>query len=336
MEQLFPGGVPGLWCPTLTHFSSPGIPDEARIRKHLDQLVPSVGGLLVPGSTGEGWDLDQAAATSLVKFIATEADRLGLYLLIGILKKDTDSMCADIDRWGQVFRDLSPESRGGLQPPVVGFTVCPPAGADLDQGEIESGLRRVLDLGFPIALYQLPQVTGNRMGPELIARLADDFSTFILFKDTSGEDTVAASGLDLGGVFLVRGAELNYAKQLQGGGGFYNGLLLSTANAFPRDLREVFDLLADRQEVAAGKLSERLDRVIGPVFKAVEGIPAGNPFTNANKALDHWFAHGSSGAEVPPPMLFGGERLPREVLDRVRVLLEAEGFEIGSGYVRED
>ena len=41
-----------------------------------------------------------------------------------------------------------------------------------------------------------------------VAALAGEFPNFILFKDTSGADRVAQSGLDLGGVFMVRGAEV--------------------------------------------------------------------------------------------------------------------------------
>lgn len=66
---------------------------------------------------------------------------------------------------------------------------------------------------------QLPQVTRNQMSPELVARLARQFAHFLLFKDTSGRDRVAVSGLDFTGVFLVRGMEGEYARWLKAGDG---------------------------------------------------------------------------------------------------------------------
>jgi len=72
---------------------------------------------------------------------------------------------------------------------------------------MEHGLTPTLELGVPVALYQLPQVTLNEIGPELVSNLAGRFPNFILFKDSSGGDRVVLSGMDLGGVFTMRGAE---------------------------------------------------------------------------------------------------------------------------------
>ena len=52
--RLFPDGIPRLWCPMLTHFRAAREPDAVRIRAHLSVLARNVGGILVPGSTGEG------------------------------------------------------------------------------------------------------------------------------------------------------------------------------------------------------------------------------------------------------------------------------------------
>ena len=77
----------------------------------------------------------------------------------------------------------------------------------------------MLGLGYPIALYQLPQVTENEITPETVAELASRFPNFYLFKDTSGEDRVALADLDLQGVFLVRGAEGQYHQWPRAVGG---------------------------------------------------------------------------------------------------------------------
>ena len=58
VETLFPEGVPRLWCPALTHYAEGGQIDRARIRAHVRSMQPWVKGFLVPGSTGEGWEID--------------------------------------------------------------------------------------------------------------------------------------------------------------------------------------------------------------------------------------------------------------------------------------
>ena len=62
-------------------------------------------------------------------------------------------------------------------------------------------------------------------------------------------------------------------------------------------------------------------------------LPSGNAFANANKAMDHWFAHGPGAREAAPPRLHGGTWLPRDVLDQTRSLLECHGFMPSKGYL---
>src|SRR5262249_13016998 len=153
-------------------------------------------------------------------------------------------------------------------------------------------LSAALETGLPIALYQLPQVTQNEISPELAARLASRFENFIFFKDTSGTDQVALSGKPLDGVFIVRGFEGNYARWLRAAGGPYQGFLLSTANCFARELHQLIEDVAGGRSEHARELSEKLTRAIDDAFQLARQIPVGNPFANANKAIDHFFAYG--------------------------------------------
>ena len=86
----------------------------------------------------------------------------------------------------------------------------------------------------------------------------------------SGEDKVAleSDGSEL--PFLLRGAEGNYAQWLKESGGPYHGLLLSTANCFPRELKEIIVLLENENIEEAVKLSDKLSLVIEQVFGLVE------------------------------------------------------------------
>ena len=334
--ELFASGMPRLWCPTLTHFRAPGELDEARIRRHLDHLAPYVKGLLVPGSTGEGWEMNDDEIRRLLAVVSAAAQAAGIGVLIGVLKHTVADVLRCIDTTVSSLesrtRASTPEAalaRSG----VVGFTVCPPKGSDLAQTEIDGALCRILERGLPTALYQLPQVTGNEMSPETVARLAGRYPNFYLFKDTSGADRVAASGLEFDGVSLVRGAEGGYANWTHGGNGPYDGFLLSTANVFAPQLHTLLDLLDRGRGAEAQKLSGRIETVVKQTFALVADFPGGNAFTNANKVLDHVMAYGAAARDQEPPLLYSGARLPAEFVDQAVAFLRAAGLFSDAGYL---
>ena len=336
VERLFPEGIPELWCPPLTHFSDDGTLDAARIRAHLRSMRPWVRGFLVPGSTGEGWELPDAQVRELLALAIDEVGAARGHLLIGILKTTGPEAIRGVRETLAWLR-----ARTGSQEPlealarssVCGFTVCPPSGSELTQEEIRGALAGVLSLGAPIALYQLPQVTRNEMSPETVAALADGYSNFYLLKDTSGADRVAASGFR--GAFLVRGAEGEYATHLVGSGGKYDGFLLSTANCFGRELAQLVADVHRGNREAAEAFSARLTALCDELFDLGAKIGFGNPFTNANKAMDHYFAFGPGAAGVPPPRLCSGRRLPRDLVDAAGAALERHGLMPRRGYLEQ-
>jgi len=59
MRRFFPEGTPSLWCPLLTHYTADGSLDRARMEAHLAHLAPRVKGYLIPGSTGDGWEMSE-------------------------------------------------------------------------------------------------------------------------------------------------------------------------------------------------------------------------------------------------------------------------------------
>jgi dihydrodipicolinate synthase/N-acetylneuraminate lyase len=322
--RLLPEGVPALWCPLLTHYTPDGALDRARIAAHLQFMSPWVKGLLVPGSTGDGWELTETETRQLLEIVLDEAKQLQLRLLIGALRPveaDARTVIMDTLRWLRARVPTGDEGDCLAQNRVCGFAVCPPRGAAVTQPEMESALIRILDLRVPLALYQLPQVTQNEMSAELVQRLARKFAHFILFKDTSGKDNVATSGRDVEGVFLVRGMKGDYARWPKAGGGPYDGFLLSTANSFGRQLHELLKNLQAGRPAEARAFSKQLSSLIEQMFELVHGIPDGNQFANAGKAIDHFFAHGPRAAILPPPRLHCGRSLPQEVIRRTGELL---------------
>jgi dihydrodipicolinate synthase/N-acetylneuraminate lyase len=334
LARLFPDGVPKLWCPALTHYDREGRIDLERITAHLRHMSANVKGFLIPGSTGDGWELDNSETRQLLRLAIEQAGALGFHLLMGALKPDPDTglkMFWDTIDW--IESRMEDNALNSLEKAhVSGFVICPPRGKDVSQDEMERWFETILKAGIPTALYQLPQVTQNEISPELVCKMATRFSDFIMFKDSSGADRVISSGKDLDGVFAVRGAEGDYAKWLKSAGGNYDGFLLSTANCFAKEFREMIRDLAEGHVDSANKMSERLTATVTAVFKVVSPFPDGNAFANANKAMDHFFAYGPKAATLPPPRLHAGSSLPKEMIVETGKILDRYGLMPTKGY----
>jgi dihydrodipicolinate synthase/N-acetylneuraminate lyase len=256
-------------------------------------------------------------------------------LLIGVLKPTGGAMheaTARTLRWLQQRAGSDDPVTALRAASVAGFTYCAPHGAALTQRDIADTLDALLATGLPTSLYQLPQVTGNEIAPQTVRTLAARHANLLMLKDTSGADRVADSGLD--GLFLVRGAEGGYSRHLKLGGGRYDGFLLSTANGFGPQLAELIEHLRGGRQGAADALSARLEATVDEVFAAAAPLPYGNAFTNANKAIDHFMAHGPGARAVTPPRLHSGERLPADLIASTGAALERHGLMPERGYLQ--
>lgn len=336
VNKAFPSGIPRLWCPLLTHYTSEGEIDFERMEAHLGYVSTWVKGYLIPGSTGDGWELNDSETSRIVDFALQQAQKRHINMLLGVLKPSLEAMW-DTIRWMlQKVRDftgLDDLSEALISAHVSGFTVCPPTGESLPQEIIFEALSVILDMGLPTALYQLPQVTGNEISPETFARLAENYPNLIFFKDTSGADRIAKSCQDMGGVFLVRGAEGDYARWLKPAKGPYDGFLLSTANCFPSSLSTVIELIDNDDVERARLLSDKIAYTMDKVFALIHTVPQGNMFTNANKAIDHYMAHGPSASKKGGPMLHAGVRLPESIITETGKMLTHFGLMPSKGYL---
>ena len=80
-----------------------------------------------------------------------------------------------------------------------------------------------------------------------------------------------------------------------------------------------------------------------PVVLAADGhsvtseladFATGNPFTNANKTLDHIMAHGpAAAAGIEPPLLYSGVRLPATYIQQAANFLRAADLLPDAGYL---
>lgn len=336
VRRFFPGGIPPLWVPPLTHYDDTGAIDVGRMAAHLRHLAPNVRGLLIPGSTGDGWELSAEEVRRLLELALVQAEQLKLNILIGALRPEPQEALTVIRNALQWLRARQQEPdplEALIKARVCGFTVCPPRGAELSQRDIANSLAMLLESGVPMALYQLPQVTKNEMSAEVADELARCFPNFVFFKDTSGVDRVALQGRGLEGVFTTRGAEGGYARWLKLAGGPYDGYLLGSANCFASQYRELIDELATGRTEAAQRLAKRLTGAVEAATGLVTGLPHGNAFANANKAMDHFFAYGPLAVEAPPPRLHAGSRLPVEVIRAVGQVLKRYDFMPSKGYL---
>src|SRR5437762_3183327 len=188
LQRLFPAGVPSLWCPSLTHYDQDGRIDAARIRAHLRHLTPHVKGFLIPGSTSDWWELNDVEFWEVLELALDQAQKLELYLLVGLLKAEASEALNMVTKVLAHIKARTNEfdaDKALSKARVCGFAICAPRGKGVSQQEMEHGLASTLELGVPVALYQLPQVTLNEIGPELVSNLAGRFPNFILFKDSS-------------------------------------------------------------------------------------------------------------------------------------------------------
>jgi len=340
-SRVFPQGIPTLWCPLISHYADTGKFSSERTAAHIEHISPYVQAYLAPGSTGDGWEMNSEERFELVELLLPMAEEVSGHLLIGVLETGRGKAVESVEAIRQRYTIDS-------TPAYTGVTVTAPHGSSLSQHEIRSDLSEVLEQGVPTALYQLPQVTENEIEPSTAVELAKKYPNFYLFKDTSGEDKVALSGLMPDDLFLVRGAEGNYARWLQGFGGPYHGFLLSTANCFAPQLSSIIELSslaasqgaggaysaeAAKAEEEALSLSDKLSTVVETAFSTVATLPFGNPFANSNKAVDHIMAYGKEFRKAPEPLTHSGKRIPTDTLDTLSELLKHNDLFPQKGYM---
>ncbi|SNB76355.1 Dihydrodipicolinate synthase/N-acetylneuraminate lyase [Arboricoccus pini] len=319
-----------LWVPALCHYRRDGgrvALDSQRTAAHLRAMQPAVRQFLLAGSTGDGWEMAMDELEALLR-LTTDAATFGdTRFLVGILRPTTEEV---VERARQVERLL--EGLKGRAGQFVGFAVCPPIDAKASQPDIRAHYEAVLAAtSCPIAAYQLPQITHCRIEAETLRELAAN-PRLGMFKDTSGEDTVAKAGR-IQGVTFVRGAEGGYLEAL-GPSGPYDGWLLSTGNVFGRLLRTLLDLHARGEALTAQRLSNVMSELVAGLFAAAAELPFGNPFSNANRAADHLAAHGDAWRDQPLPLTISGNELPTSLLQAAFTLLGHLPRAGGQGYLR--
>jgi len=69
------------------------------------------------------------------------------------------------------------------------------------------------------------------------------------------------------------------------------------------------------------------------VFTLAARAPSGNPFSNANRAVDHLHAYGRDWRRAPLPVLQDGSQLPEELIAQIAGVMEPTGMIAPEGYL---
>lgn len=298
-------GFPTLWFPPLTYYKEGGIIDSERMTEALEEIYPYSKGVLVPGSTGDGWVLSQCKQEDIVRFFLRGFEFGRFSMMIGALKQTAEETIGSVRRWCEILCEESgkDDPAGAMQAlDVKAFVFCVPAGIDDRDTQIRE-MSRILDCGLPMAFYQLPLVTGVTVDPSVIKELADKYDNLIIAKDSGGKDEMAKSKLLGDRLMLLRGAEGDPSGMILGDSPVYDGLLLSTVNCFAREHKDLMD--GKRSYAGYGD-------VIGEVFGAVTE-PVSNAFSDAVRAICWAKKYGSEAAGTDC-YCYNGEKLPPELI----------------------
>ncbi|HEX5442354.1 MAG TPA: dihydrodipicolinate synthase family protein [Pirellulales bacterium] len=237
----------GVFPAATTQFKTDGALDIPSTLKHVDAMIEAgIHGLIVLGTVGENCSLEYGEKIELLR---ATVDHVGsrIPVLSGVAEYTTALACrfaADAQRAGA----------GGLM-------VLPAMVYKSDRRETLVHFRSVARAGeLPIMCYNNPVSYGVDLTPDMFRELADE-PRLVAIKESSENPRRITDLINLCGdrYLLFCGVDdLVFESVLLGAQGWVSGLV----NAFPRENRRLWDLLA------AGKLDEarRLYRWYTPLL----------------------------------------------------------------------
>jgi 4-hydroxy-tetrahydrodipicolinate synthase len=274
--------VQGVWCAVLTPFDAAGLPDSARLARHVRRILAAgVDGIALFGTTGEGQSLS----------LKERREGLDALLAAGIAPSRIVAAtgCASLPETVEL-------TRHAVQATCAGALVLPPFffKAVTDEGVFASYARVIDGVGdarLPLYLYHIPQVSGVAISSSVIERLAIDYPGVLMgVKDSECNlDHTRRLLSRFGDLAIFVGYEPHLPAALAAGGA---GTICGIANLFPRLLRRLYDhaLTADYHDDL-----KRVETFIA----ALERYPLFAAF----KALQAELAHDDGWAALRPPLV---------------------------------
>jgi len=229
--------------------------DEESLRQFAKNLVDSgVHGLFPGSSIGEFSSLTTAQNRRVVETVADVADG-ETDILAGCCDTSVDAVLDSIAAADAAGADaavvVSPYYLGTTQAGLEGFFT---AIAD--------------DSSLPILLYNIPPLTGNEIGVDLVETLADH-DAIVGLKDTSGDLTyhhriVEKTPEEFS---VLQGATQLATASLDLGG---DGLIAGPANVFPSAMADLYEAYARGDLPEARRL---MRTVVTPLVSATSDVP---------------------------------------------------------------
>jgi len=332
-----------LWVALLTHYQDQAgkiVLDESRMVRHAREVSESVYLQMLGGTTGDGWDLTPGQFEAMVALAdKPEFAENGAMTLIGVLRKTT---AETLDWIGRFHKVAGTSASASLEENIerlaeknwIGLMVPPPSGIGGNHDKILDHYAAVAQAArLPLGVYQIPQVTGSTVEPLTMAELAAKHPEIILFKDSSGKDTIAKTALDIEGVMLTRGFEGHYVESLKAMEGPYDGLFLGSANVFGPEIKAMLDALRHGKTDKAQKDSDWLSALVERLMKTAADAAPGKAFSLVNRAADHILAYGTGWTDQASPQLVDGSLLAQDILKGVAAILDEEGLISETGYL---
>lgn len=331
ISRLFPGGIPRIWCPLLTQYTPDGGIDAFRMRALLRSLAPHVGGLMLTGDLGDGWQLSRRQCDQVLAACLDDARALGMRVLFAVAEEESQ------DAYGTIVYHLEALARihgkdsaleNLIAAGLCGYSIFAPFGAGQEDQRIEEALRPILNLGAPVAIINSPASTGTTLSPALIGKFCDEFPNFYLYQDNSGLDEYVLSPYDDDSLITLRGVEFDYNKWYN----HYDGFMLPFANSFASTLTRVWAEREDENEDVAKEMSLKMDGLIRGLLDLAERLE-GNATQNAVRLCDHFRAYGKDAWEMDVAPTLDGTQYPARLVEQVGDLINDSGLLNENGYL---
>lgn len=236
------GIIAALWIPT----DENGDVKMTALGNHLAWLErQGMHGVLGLGSTGEFARMDLAHRRKVLEAISELSPNMPLIANLSSIRLD------DVISLGRDAKALG----------AVGVALMPPPFFPLDQSDIlEFFLRAADGVDLPFYLYNYPEVTGNRIGPEVIRAFADR-APMAGFKQSGDELSYHDELIQLGrekdfSVFTAADPRLGEFLE-KGASGCLGGL----GNFVPEYMLEIFNAVQEGRSTADLQASVRLAQV---------------------------------------------------------------------------
>jgi 4-hydroxy-tetrahydrodipicolinate synthase len=256
----------GVWCAALTPFDGAGLPDFARLARHVRRILAAgVDGIALFGTTGEGQSL------------SLQERRAGLDALLaagiapGRIMAATG--CASLP-------ETIALTGHAVQSNCAGALVLPPFffKAVSDEGVYASYARVIDGVGdsrLQLFLYHIPQVSGVAISPTVIERLAIGYPEVLAgVKDSECNlDHTRRLLSRFRDLAIFVGYEPHLPTALAAGGA---GTICGIANLFPRLLRRLYDCALTANHDDDLRRMEAFIAALGcyPLFAAFKALQA--------------------------------------------------------------